>query len=169
MKFFSENIEDLKHLYVSRLKMLLSTERQLVDALPQMKEAATDTQLKDTLQTHLQEARLQVVRLETILNELVGEVSDKKCRVTSALIGFGEDTIKETSDSAVRDAGIIAAAQQIEHFEIASYGTVRSWAQILGYRHHAEALEQTIQEEEHTDKLLTTISERANPQAARAA
>lgn len=169
MKFFSENIEDLKELYVSRLKMLLSTERQIIDALPKMREAATDTQLKDALQSHLQETRVQAERLETILNELEGEVSDKKCKVTAALITAGEDTIKDASDSAVRDAGIIAAAQQVEHFEIASYGTVRNWAQILGYTHHAEALDQTAKEEGHADHLLTTISDRANPQASRAA
>ncbi len=89
MKFFSENIKDLKQLYVSRLQMLLSTERQIIDALPTMKEAATDTQLKDALQSHLQETRLQAQRLETILNELEGEADAKKCKVTAALITAG--------------------------------------------------------------------------------
>lgn len=169
MKFFSENIEDLKQLYIQRLQMLLSTERQIIDALPKMREAATDTQLKDALQSHLQETRVQAQRLETILNELEGEVADKKCKVTAALITAGEDAIKDANDPAVRDAGIIGSAQAIEHYEIASYGTVRSFAQILGLAQQAETLNQTLQEEGHADKLLTAISDRANPQAARAA
>lgn len=169
MKFFSENIEDLKQLYIHRLQMLLSTERQIIDALPKMREAATDTQLKDALQSHLQETRVQAQRLESMLNELEGEAVEKKCKVTAALITAGEDTIKDANDPAVRDAGIIGSAQAIEHYEIASYGTVRSFAQILGLSQHAETLNQTIHEEGHADKLLTAISDRANPQAVRAA
>lgn len=169
MKFFSENLEDLKQLYINRLQMLLSTERQIINALPKMREAATDSQLRDALQSHLQETRMQAERLEVILNELEGEAVDKKCKVTTALIDAGEDTVKDAKDPAVRDAGIIGCAQAIEHFEIATYGTVRSFAQILGLDRQAEALNQTLQEEGHADKLLTSISDRANPQAARAA
>ena len=85
------------------------------------------------------------------------------------MISAGETTIKAANDNAVRDAGIIAAAQKIEHFEIASYGSVRSWALVLGESQHAQLLQQTLQEEEHADRLLTSISEKLNPAAQRAA
>jgi ferritin-like metal-binding protein YciE len=169
MKFFSENIEDLRQLYINRLQMLLSAERQIIEALPKMREAATDSQLKDALQSHLQETRMQEQRLETILNELEGECVDKKCKVTAALINAGEEAIKDAKDPVVRDASIIGSAQAVEHFEMASYGTVRSFAQILSLNHQADALEQTLQEEGHADRLLTIISNRANPQAIRIA
>lgn len=169
MKFFSENIDDLKQLYVSKLQMLLSTERQIIEALPKMKESATDMQLKDALQSHLQETRVQAQRLESILNETQGQAAEKKCKVTSAMITAGEDIISDTKDSAVRDAAIIAAAQSIEHHEIAAYGTVRNFAQILGFSNQAELLNQTLQEEGHADKLLTSISDRANTEATKAA
>lgn len=169
MALFSGNIEDLRTLYTKQLQTLLSTEQQIIEALPKMADAATDPQLKQALQSHLQETEAHEERLDQILGELTGEWEEKKCAVTAALISAGEAIIKDTKDDATRDAGIIAAAQKVEHFEMASYGAARSWAQVLGYSQHAELLNQTLQEEGHADKLLTSISERTNTGATRAA
>ena len=169
MALFAGNINDLNALYTTQLRFLLSTEEQIIEALPKMIGAASDQQLKDALQSHLQETEIHAERLEDVLSELNGDIDSKKCSVTAALISAGENTIKAANDDAVRDAGIIAAAQKVEHFEMASYGTVRSWAQILGHTEQAALLNKTLQEEGHADKLLTKISERANPAASIAA
>jgi ferritin-like metal-binding protein YciE len=166
MALFAGNIDDLKALYTNQLRSLLSSEEQITEALPKMAEAATDSQLKQALQSHLQETEQHVDRLEQILGQIEGETSDKKCAVTAALISAGENIIKSTKDMAVRDAGIIASAQKVEHFEMASYGTARSWAETLGFNDQAAMLDKTLQEEGHADHLLTTISERMNPQAS---
>jgi ferritin-like metal-binding protein YciE len=169
MKFFSDNIESLRELYVNQVRSLLSTEQQITEALPKMIEKATDTQLKQALHSHLQETQVHVSRLEKILAEDGGKVEAIKCKATAALISGADDMIKEAKDESVRDAVIIASAQKVEHFEIASYGTVRSWANILGKSGDAQILEQTLQEEGHADKLLTSISDRVNPYAEKAA
>lgn len=169
MALFSGNIEDLKSLYTTQLRFLLSTEQQIIKALPKMVEAATEPQLKRALQTHLEETKTHAQRLEQILPELTGDTDEKKCSVTAALISAGETTIKDSKDNAVRDAGIIAAAQKVEHFEMASYGSARSWAQILGNSQQAQLLEKTLNEEKHADQVLTQVSESANSKATRAA
>jgi ferritin-like metal-binding protein YciE len=169
MALFSGNIEDLKTLYTTQLRFLLSTEQQIIKALPKMIEAATEPQLKQALQTHLQETEIQEERLEEILAELTGETDEKKCATTAALLSAGETIIKDTKDDSTRDAGIIASAQKVEHFEMASYGAVRNWAMVLGYAQHAEMLNKTLQEEGHADKVLTSISDRANAEASAAA
>lgn len=169
MALFSGNIDDLKTLYNNQIRSLLSTENQITEALPKMADAATDSQLKQALLTHLRETEQHVQRVQQILGKLGGDSDAKKCPVTAALITAGEDIIKSTKDNAVRDAGIIAAAQKVEHFEMASYGTVRNWARTLGFNDQAETLDKTLQEEGHADQLLTSISDRMNPQAKRAA
>ena len=166
MALFAGNIDDLRSLYVTQLRYLMSTEEQIIDALPKMVDAATDTQLKQALQNHLRETEAQRDRLDGILNDLQGDNDDKKCSVTAALISAGQTTIKAANDNAVRDAGIIAAAQKIEHFEIASYGSARDWAKLLGETQHAQLLQATLDEEKQADKLLTQISEQRNPEAA---
>ncbi len=167
MALFSGNIEDLRTLYTTQLRHLLSTEEQIVDALPKMIDGATDMQLKKALQTHLRETEKHRERLDGILEDLAGDNDDKKCSVTSALISAGEKTIKVAKDDAVRDAGIIAAAQKVEHFEIASYGSARDWAQLLGETEHAALLQKTLDEEKHADQVLTAVSHQRNPEAAR--
>jgi ferritin-like metal-binding protein YciE len=169
MAQFSGNVEDLKTLYNDQLRTLLSTENQITQALPKMANAATDSQLKQALQTHLKETQQHVQRLQQILGKLGGETGEKKCSVTSGLISSGEDIIKSTKDTAVRDAGIIASEQKVEHFEMASYGTARNWARVLGFNDQAEMLDKTLQEEGQADRLLTSISDRMNPQATRRA
>jgi len=168
MALFGGNIEDLRSLYVTQLQYLLSTEKQIVDALPKMVDAATDTRLKQALQSHLQETKVHQQRLEGALRSLTNSTSDKKCSVTAELIDSGEKTIKLSNDGPVRDVAIIAAAQKVEHFEIASYGSARDWANLLGETEQSRLLQQTLDEEKHADELLTTISQERNVEAAKA-
>jgi ferritin-like metal-binding protein YciE len=169
MKLFSANLDSLRDLYHNQLRMLLSTEQQIIDALPTMIEKATDIQLKQAFQSHLQETRVHVTRLQDILREEHGDVESIKCKVLSALVTEAEDMVKDATDLTVRDVALIAAAQRVEHYEIASYGAVRRWAQILGEAEQAALLDKTIQEEGHADQLLTSISDRVNVEADKAA
>ncbi|HLZ42141.1 MAG TPA: ferritin-like domain-containing protein [Candidatus Sulfotelmatobacter sp.] len=169
MKFISANLENLRALYVSELQHLHSAETQITDALPKMIEKATDPQLKQGLETHLQETRGHVARLEQILQRSAGKVDSKKNKGIAALITEGEDIITDAKPEALRDAGIIAAAQKVEHYEMAAYGTVRTWAEILGLSDQADLLERTLDEEKHADAVLTQIADTANTRADRAA
>lgn len=169
MKFMSANLDNLRKLYVDELQHLHSAETQITKALPKMIEKSTDPQLKQALDMHLQETMGHVARLEQILQNAVGEVNAKKSKGIAALITEGEDLITDASDEAVRDAGIIAAAQKVEHYEMAAYGTVRTFAEILGQTQQADLLEKTLEEEKHADAVLTQISDTANTRADKAA
>ena len=169
MKFFSANLDSLRKLYFDQLQQLHSAETQITEALPKMIQSATEPQLKNALQTHLQETKGHVARLEQILNEAKGSVDSKKSKGMAALITEGEDVIKDAADQSVRDAGIIAAAQKVEHYEIAAYGSVRNYAEILGKDSDARLLDQTLEEEKHADSILTGISDTANTKADKAA
>lgn len=169
MKLFSADLDSLRDLYHNQLRMLLSTEQQIIDALPTMIEKSTDVQLKQAFQSHLQETRVHATRLQQILREEIREAEPIKCKVLSALVSEAEDMVKDATDLTVRDVALIAAAQRVEHYEIASYGAVRRWAQILGEAEQAALLDQTIQEEGHADQLLTSISDRVNVEADKAA
>jgi ferritin-like metal-binding protein YciE len=161
------DIKNFESLYTIQIRHLLSTENQIIKGLEKMIDAATDPQLKDAFTSHLQETQVHAQRIEQILSELTGETDEKKCAVTSALISAGENIVKESDAGVVRDAGLIAGAQKIEHFEMASYGTARDWALLLGYREQAALLQKTLEEEKHADHLLNSIAQRAN-QAANA-
>lgn len=169
MKLFSADLDSLRDLYHNQLRMLLSTAQQIIDALPTMIEKSTDVQLKQAFQSHLQETRVHVTRLQDILREEHGDVEPIKCKVLSALVSEAQDMIKDATDPTVRDVALIAAAQRVEHYEIASYGAVRRWAQILGEAEQAALLDKTIKEEGHADHLLTSIADRVNVEAERAA
>jgi ferritin-like metal-binding protein YciE len=169
MKLMSANLETLRELYHNQLRMLLSTEQQIVEALPKMMEKATDTQLKQAFRSHLQETNVHVTRIQDILREETQDVKAETCKVLKALVTEAEDMIKDAKDVAVRDAALIAAAQRVEHYEIASYGAVRQWAITLGKNDQASVLDQTIKEEGHADHLLTQISSRINFEADKAA
>lgn len=134
-----------------------------------MIEKATDPELKQAFRSHLQEARVQVTRLEQILQRAVGEAKTVKCKALSVLVDEAEDVIKDASDESVRDVALIAAGQRVEHYEIAAYGAVRQFARILGQTAAAELLDETIKEEGHADHLLTEIANRVNPCAQKAA
>ncbi|AXC11231.1 hypothetical protein ACPOL_1891 [Acidisarcina polymorpha] len=161
------DFKSLHALYTAQLRYLLSTENQIVKGLPAMIEHADDPQLKQAFQSHLQESQVHVNRLEELIGDVNdGDVDDKKDPILTAIVGSGENITKETDAGAIRDTGLIATAQKIEHYEIASYGSARDWATQLGLSDHAAILQQTLDEEKHADQLLTQISQRSNSAAA---
>ncbi len=173
MKFLSENFKNLRALYVNQLRMLLSAEEQIVRALPNMVNAATDAELRQSLQTHLLESEGHVKRLEDVLAAVKGTDPDHessspiKSKAIAALIAEGDDMMLDARDAFVKDAALIAAAQRVEHYEIAAYGAVRHFARVLGENSAAEILDKTIKEEGHADHVLTLIAERVNVDANR--
>ena len=155
MGLFAERFETLRDLYVNELRDLHSAELQLTTALPKMAEAATSAQLKNALTNHLEETRGHVRRLEQILNALGEKPSGKTCESMEGLIAEGESYVKASGDDSVEDAGLIGAAQRVEHYEIAGYGTARSLANRFGEKNAADLL----QEEGDADHKLTEIAE----------
>lgn len=152
-------LETLKDLYINEIKDLYSAERQLVKALPKMAKAANDKNLQQAFRTHLKETTQHAARLEEICRELGVSPRGKKCVGMEGLIEEGNELIKEEPDPDVLDAGLIAKAQHVEHYEIAGYGTVRTYARQLGFESQAELLQQTLDEEGRTDHLLTELAE----------
>ena len=152
-------MESLKELYVDELKDLWSAETQITKALPKMIKAATHPKLKKAFNTHLKQTERQIKRLERIFKELDESPRGKKCVGMEGLLKEGAELIKEKPEADVLDAGLIAAAQHVEHYEMAGYGCVRTWARQLGEERHAELLQETLDEEELTDKLLTELAE----------
>jgi ferritin-like metal-binding protein YciE len=163
------DIADFKSLYTLQLRYLLSAENQIVKGLNSMMEHSADRQLKQAFQSHLQETEVHVSRLEDLIGEVnAGDVDDKKDAIATALIASSANIVSESKEGPVRDAGLLATAQKVEHYEIASYGAARDWALVIGLHRHAEVLQQTLDEEKHADQLLTEISGRANQTAAAA-
>lgn len=152
-------LNTLKDLYIDEIKDLYSAEKQLVKALPKMAKAANDKNLQQAFRTHLKETGQHAARLEQICKELGVSPRGKKCVGMEGLIEEGSELIKEEPDPDVLDAGLIAKAQHVEHYEIAGYGTVRTYARQLGFENQAELLQQTLDEEGRTDHLLTELAE----------
>ena len=152
-------METLRDLYVEEIKDLYSAENQILKALPRMIRAATHPQLKKAFTKHEKETRQQVKRLERIAKQLGEKPTGKKCVGMEGLLEEGKELIKEKPEKEVLDAGLITAAQHVEHYEMAGYGTCRTWARLLGYEEQARLLQQTLDEEQATDKLLTEIAE----------
>ena len=151
-------MDSLRKLYVDELKDLYSAEKQILQALPKMAKKASDAQLKKAFETHLEETRGQVERLDRIF-ELLGKSSrGKKCKGMEGLLEEGKEMMQEDMEPEVMDAALISAAQRVEHYEIAGYGTVRTYAQLLGEDQHAKLLQQTLDEEGNTDKKLTQLA-----------
>ena len=148
-------LDTLKDLYIEELKDLYSAEKQLVKALPKMIKATKHPELKAAFKTHLQQTAEHARRLEQICEELGVSPRGKKCVGMEGLIEEGSELIKEKPDDDVLDAGLISAAQHVEHYEMAGYGTVRTYARQLGYESQAELLQRTLDEEGETDHLLT--------------
>jgi len=161
MKFFSANLQDLRELYINNLQKAFDMEQQITQALPKMIEKATDPQLKQAFENHLDETRGHVDKVERLLQGF-GKDETIKCKVLSALVAEAEDGIKDAADESVRDVTLIAAAQQVEHHEMAVYGTLRSWAELLGETDQASVLDSILDEERSADELLTGISDRVN-------
>ena len=163
MGVFTQDVNNLKQLYIAKLEHTLSSERQIADkGLPAMIEKATNPQLQQAFRKHLEETREHVSRIEQILGSNKGEASDSKCKVTAAMISAAESEISNAANESIRDVILIAGGNQIEHQEIATYGTLRMWAQILGERQDVALLEKTLQEEHHADELLTQLSQQIN-------
>jgi ferritin-like metal-binding protein YciE len=165
MKLFSENIEDLRTLYVAGLKKALDMEQKITKALPTMIEKSTDSQLAAAFRNHLTETQGHVAKVQSLLREATGDDSAGTCKAISALITEAEDNIKDAADPSIRDITLIASAQQVEHHEIAVYGTLRSWAELLGQDGAANTLETILEEEKKADELLTAISDTVNTTA----
>jgi ferritin-like metal-binding protein YciE len=166
MKLFSENIEDLRSLYIANLKKALDMEQKITKALPTMIEKSTDPQLATAFRTHLTETQGHVAKVESILRTATGDASTSTCKAISALVTEAEDNIKDATDLSIRDITLIASAQQVEHHEIAVYGTLRTWAELLGDDEAADLLESILDEEKNADELLSTISDSVNTTGA---
>jgi len=151
-------VETLHDLYVEELKDLYNAENQLVKALPKMAKAATSSELREAFESHLAETKGQVERLDTIFTELGVKATGKKCKAMEGLIEEGKELMEEDIDPEVLDAGLIAAAQRVEHYEMAGYGCVRTFATLLGYGEAARLLQETLDEEGSADKKLTRLS-----------
>lgn len=158
-------IETLHDLLIQEIKDLYSAETQLVKALPKMAKAASDERLKEAFQKHLAQTQEQVSRIEQIAKSLEFSPKGKKCVAMEGLIEEGKETISEDAAESVKDAALILAAQKIEHYEIAGYGTLREFADLLGYDEVRSLLEATLEEEHATDEELTEIASSINIEA----
>jgi ferritin-like metal-binding protein YciE len=159
------NLDTLRDLFVDELKDLYSAEHQLLKALPKMAKAATSTALKRAFESHLQETKGQVERLEQVFAGLGFSPKGKKCKAMEGLVEEGVEWMEEDADPDVMDAGLIAAAQRVEHYEMAGYGCVRTYAQLLGETKAATLLQKTLDEEGAADKKLTQLAKRINVEA----
>ena len=163
MGLFTPDMNNLRELYKTMLQRSLDSEHQIVnDGLPKMIDDSTNSELKNAFRTHLEESREHIARVERILRDNEGEAGTMKCKVTAALISEGGSAAKDTKDATLRDVVLIAAGNQVEHHEIAIYGTLRNLAIILGEAEHAALLDKTLDEEKHADKVLTELSEQIN-------
>jgi len=156
----------LKHLYIEELRDLYSAENQLVKAIPKMAKASTSPDLRAGFEEHLNQTKEHVARLEKILGALGESPKGKKCKGMDGLIKEGAEMIEEDPAPEELDAGLISAAQRVEHYEMAGYGCVIAYAKLLGENHAESVLMQTLREEKETDQKLTRLSSRINVEAA---
>ncbi len=166
MALFAPEFNSLEDLFIEQLEDLYDAEHRITDALPKMADAATSVELKQAFQKHLRETENQVVRLEQIFSQLGKEPSRETCAAMKGLLSEGEDMVKAKGDPYVKDAALIAAAQRVEHYEMAGYGTARTFAEQLGHSEAARLLQATLDEEGNANKTLTAIAEQGVNQAA---
>ncbi len=157
--------DSLRQLYVDELRDLYSAETQLVKALPKMAKASSSAELRQAFEEHLRQTSEQVSRLEQIFEMLGEKATGKKCLGMEGLVKEGSETMQEEYGDAVKDAAIIGAAQRVEHYEIAGYGTVRAFAELLGENEHISLIEETLDEEKQADEKLTQLAEQINSEA----
>jgi ferritin-like metal-binding protein YciE len=155
-------LESLQDLYIHELKDLLSAENQIIKALPKMAKAASDSKLVAGFKKHLEETKEHAARLEKILKSHDESTRGPKCKGMEDVIKEGAEMIQEDAEDDVRDAGLISAAQRVEHYEIAGYGTARTYAELLGDSAGAKLLQKTLDEEGATDKKLTQLARSIN-------
>ncbi len=155
----------LQELYLGELRDLYDAEHQIIKALPKMISKTSSEGLKSALEEHLEITRKQAERLEEIFENMGERAKAQKCHGMEGVIKEGNEKLKEAEDEDVRDAAIIASAQKVEHYEMAGYGTVRTWASLLGEQEAADLLQQTLEEEKEADQKLTTLAESINLEA----
>jgi len=163
------SVESIEDLFLDELKDLYSAEKQITKALPKMARAASTSELSTAFEEHLEETKGHVERLENIFEMLGKRGTGKTCDGMKGLLEEGSEMMHEIEKGPIRDAGLISAAQRVEHYEMAGYGSVRSYAQLLGKNEIAELLESTLSEEKAADEKLTEISESVNMEARDAA
>jgi len=157
--------DSLRQLYVDELKDLYSAETQMVKTLPKLAKTSSNAQLRQAFENHLRETSEQVSRLEQIFDMLEEKPTGRKCLGIEGLVKEGAETMQQAYQDSVMDAALIGAAQRVEHYEIAGYGTVRAYAELLGEDEHASLIEQTLEEEKQADRTLTRLAEQINAQA----
>jgi len=157
--------EGLRELYIDELKDIYNAENQLVKALPKMAKAATSQELRQGFEEHLEQTKGHVQRLEQIFQKLEESPKGKKCKGMEGLVEEGSEVMGEDFEGSLMDAALIGAAQRVEHYEIAAYGTVCAFAEELGEDEHAELLKETLEEEKETDEKLTKLAEQINAEA----
>ncbi len=161
-------MNDLQKLFLSELEDMYDCEKQLVKALPEMEESAEAPELKRAFHEHLEQTKVHVNRLEGVFRAMGQEPDRRSCKGIEGIIDEGQDIAKEFRKNSALDAGLIAAAQKVEHYEITSYGTLCSWAKELGNEEILAVLKENLSEEKMTDELLTRVAEaRRNPEATR--
>ena len=159
-------LDTLKTLYINELQDLYNAEQQLVKALPKMAKAAASDELQEAFEKHLEQTKSHVERLEEVFQDIGEKPKGKTCKAMKGLIDEGSEILKEDGEESVIDAGIIVAAQKVEHYEIASYGSVRTFAQLLGKDRSADLLQTTLDEESEANELLNKLAEDiVNPEA----
>ena len=159
-------LESLNELFIKELQDPYSAENMIIKALPKMIEKTDSAELRSALNNHLEITRGQARRLDQIFDQMRDiDREDQKCKGMEGIIKENEDVVKKDAEPEVRDAAIIAGAQKVEHYEMASYGTVRTWANLLGRRDWAQLLQQTLDEEKEADSELNALSERINVEA----
>jgi len=165
MALFSMKMDNLQQLFVKELRDLYDAENQITDALPKLIDAAHNGELKSALQQHLQVTKQQISRLDQIFQRLNQKATGESCKGMKGVIKEGDEIVSAGGDPATVDAGIISAAQRVEHYEMAGYGTVRTYAQLLGQQEMARLLQQTLDEEAEADEKLTQIARSVNVEA----
>lgn len=152
-------VQSMEELFLHGLQDIYYAEKQILEALPKMAKAVDSESLREAMETHLEETREQVKRLEQVFKNCGEKAKGEKCPGIEGLIKEGEKVMKETKDPQVRSAALLAGAQAVEHYEIARYGTLIAWAKMLGHEESVELLEETLDEEKNADRILTEIAE----------
>jgi len=165
MALFSMKLDNLQRLFVKELRDLYDAEDQITDALPKLIDAAHNSQLKHALQEHLTVTKQQISRLDRIFQMLGEKPTGETCKGMKGVIKEGDEIVSAGGDPSTVDAGIISAAQRVEHYEMAGYGTVRTYAKLLGQQEMAKLLQQTLDEEAQADSKLTEIANTVNVEA----
>ena len=161
----ADKLSDLKDLLEHELKDLYSAENQVSKALPKLAKSAKSKKLKDVFELHLKQTQKQIERLEKVASDIKVDLKGEQCEAMKGLVKEGEEMMKEKAASAVHDAGLIASAQRVEHYEIAGYGTVVRYLEMLNEKNAAKLMSETLKEEKETDKKLSQLAEEINAEA----